>query len=230
MAAAFGAALVVVLAAAVLVAAVLAAAFGAALVVVLAAGASAAGVAAGVASARVVLDSAARALPAAVCAPLALTALPAAMRALAAFAAAALPVDLATWPALTTVVPTTAALTFFASRLLRRAAALGWMAPVFAARSRADMASPSVTATSALSGCVVAVLTAFATRVFAADRRGCRMACRRSAWRTRFSPDGLRAPCHFRGVLAKVADLRSVCGSQNEPAAGERNPRRDREW
>jgi hypothetical protein len=157
------------------------------------------------ASERVVFDSAARALPAAVCAPLALVALPAAMRALAAFVAAALPVDLATCALVTTAEPPMAALTFLAIRLLRRAAAFGWMAPALAAT-----ASLIVAATSTPSGWAVATVTALATRVFAADRRGCRMACRRSAWRTRFSPDGLRAPCHFRGVLAKVADLRSV--------------------
>ncbi len=171
------------------------------------AGAASVAAAAGAVSARVVFDSAARALPAAVWAPLALTALPAAMRALAALTAAALPVDFATCPP-TTAPPPTAALILRARRDLRRAAAFGWIAPAFAARSSAEMASLRLVATSALSGSVVATVTALATSVFAADRRGCRMARRRSAWRTRFSPDGVRAPCHFRGVLAKVADLR----------------------
>ena len=165
---------------------------------------------AGAASERAVFDSAARALPAAVWAPFALTALPAAIRALAALRAAALPVLLATRPPATTWVPSIAALTLITRRDLRRAAAFGWIAPALAARSSAEMASLSEVATSALSGCVAATETALATSVFAADRRGCRIACRRSAWRTRFSPDGVRAPCHFRGVLAKVADLRSV--------------------
>ena len=175
--------------------------------VVFAGAASGVATGAGAASARVVRDSAARALPAAVWAPFAFEALPAAMRAFAAFAAAALPVLLATCE-LVTVVPPTAALTLRTRRDLRRAAAFGWIAPDFAARSRAEIASFSVAATSAPSGCVVATVTALAVSVFAADRRGCRMACRRSAWRTRFSPEGVRAPCHFRGVLAKVQDLR----------------------
>ena len=154
-------------------------------------------------SARVDFERAARALPAAVWAPLALTALPAAMRALAALTAAALPVDLATWPALTTAEPPTAALTLRTRRDLRRAAAFGWIAPALAARSSAEIASLRLVATSPPAGSTVAVVRALATSVFAADRRGCRMARRRSAWRTRFSPDGERAPCHFRGVLAK---------------------------
>ena len=112
----------------------------------------------------------------------------------------------------TTALPPTAALTLRVRRDLRRAAAFGWIAPAFAARSRAEMASASVAAMSLPSVCVWATVTALATSVFAADRRGCRIACRRSAWRTRFSPDGVRAPCHFRGVLAKVADLRFGVG------------------
>ena len=193
--------------------------------------AAAAAAGAVVPSDRVVRDSAARALPAAVWAPLALTALPAAMRALAALAAAALPVVFATWPPATTVVPPTAALIFRTRRLLRRAAAFGWMAPVFAARSRAEMASLSATATSLPSVGIVATVTALATRVFAADRRGCRIACRRSAWRTRFSPDGLRAPCHFRGVLAKVRDLRSSTSRVTSSWARGLTARwRDGEW
>ncbi len=173
---------------------------------------------AGAVSERAVFDSAARALPAAVWAPFALTALPAAIRALAALRAAALPVLLATRPPATTCVPSIAALILITRRDLRRAAAFGWMAPALAARSSAEMASLSEVATSALSGCVAATETALATSVFAADRRGCRIACRRSAWRTRFSPDGVRAPCHFRGVLAKVADLRSVSTRRNRRA------------
>src|SRR4051794_1839039 len=95
------------------------------------------------ASARAVLLSAARALPAAVCAPFALPALPAAMRAFAAFAAAALPVVLTTRPPVWTCSPPSAALTFSVRRDLRRAAAFGWIAPTFAARSRALSASAS---------------------------------------------------------------------------------------
>ena len=103
--------------------------------------------AAGAVSARVVFDSAARALPAAVCAPFAFVALPAAMRALAAFVAWALDVLFATWPA-TTALPPTAALTLRVRRDLRRAAAFGWIAPAFAARSSAETASASVAAMS----------------------------------------------------------------------------------
>jgi len=93
------------------------------------------------ASARAVLLRAARALPAAVWAPFALVDFPAAIRALAAFAAAALPVCLVTRPPVATVMPPSAALTFTVSRDLRRAAAFGWMAPAFAARSSAESAS-----------------------------------------------------------------------------------------
>ena len=83
---------------------------------------------------------------------------------------------------------------------------------------------------SALVGSVVAVVSDLATSVFAVDRRGWRMARRRSAWRTRFSPDGVRAPCHFRGVLAKVADLRFVRAFVGVSRAGVGCPRRDGEW
>src|SRR4029079_8041692 len=100
---------------------------------------------------RAVRLSAARALPAAVCAPFALSAFEAAMRALAAFWAAPLLVVFAAprpWPA---AVPPTAALTFRVRRDLRRAAAFGWIAPAFAARSRALSASASACCGSMLS-------------------------------------------------------------------------------
>jgi hypothetical protein len=85
---------------------------------------------------------------------------------------------------------------------LRRAAAFGWIAPALAARSRADRAS--IRAVVAVSGsAVAAVLTAFATNVFAALRRGASTSWRRVACRTRLRPDGVRAPDQVRGVLAK---------------------------
>ena len=139
--------------------------------VVAAAGVSAAGaaVAAGV-SLRAVFVSAARALPAAVCGPFALVALDAATRALAALTAAAVPVDFAV-RAVWTVPPPSVAATLSASRDLRRAAALGWMAPALAARSRTLIASASASAGLPRSG-FVATRTALATSVFAALRRG----------------------------------------------------------
>ena len=89
------------------------------------------------ASARAVFETAARALPAAVWAPLALLALPAEMRAFAAFAAWAFEVVFTTRPEVWTATPPVAALNFRVRRDLRRAAALAWIAPVLAARSRA---------------------------------------------------------------------------------------------
>ncbi len=125
------------------------------------------------ASARAVLLNAARALPAAVWAPFALPALPAAIRALAAFWAAALPVCLATCAPAVTWVPPIAALTLRVSRDLRRAAAFGWMAPAFAARSRALSASTRASVGSIVDvPGVVAAARAFDTSVFAALRRG----------------------------------------------------------
>src|SRR6185503_8515762 len=137
----------------------------------------------------------------AVWAPLALPALPAAMRAFAAFWAWALPMFFA-WPRATTVVPASRSLTLRARRDLRRAAAFGWMAPLFAARSRALIASASVACGSPSPG-LVATSTARFTIVFAAARRGPSTSCRRSELRTRLRPDGERAPVHLRGVLAK---------------------------
>ena len=57
---------------------------------------------------------------------------------------------------------------------------------------------------------------------FAAVRRGARTACRRSACRTRLRPEGFRAPCHFRGVLAKRIDsvVRVVLMARGRPSAG----------
>ena len=112
---------------------------------------------------RAVLLSAARALPAAVWAPFALSAFEAAMRAFAAFWAAPLLVVFAAlrpWPP---AAPPTAALTFRVSRDFRRAAAFGWIAPAFAARSRALSASASACCGSMLSVGWVAAVMAFAT-------------------------------------------------------------------
>ncbi len=142
---------------------------------------------------------AALALPAAVWAPLAFSALPAAMRALAAFAAAAVPVVLVMRAVVCTLSPPRAALTFSARRALRRAAAFGWRAPVFAARSRAEYASAR-DAVASPSSAPVAIFRVLVTRVLAFVRRGPLTASRRSAWRTRFLPDGVRAPVQPRGV------------------------------
>lgn len=158
-------------------------------------------------SEREVRVSAARALPAAVWAPLALSALPAAMRALAAFWAWARLTVFAMAPAVT-CVPPAMALIVRTRRDLRRAAAFGWIAPTFAARSRALIASAIAVAVSAPSPFALAAVTrADLTRVFAAERRGCRISCRRAELRTRFRPEGERAPVHVRGVLAKVEPL-----------------------
>src|SRR5919108_2355243 len=124
------------------------------------------------------------------------------MRALAALAAAALPVCFVTRPPVETDAPPSAALILRVSRDLRRAAAFGWIAPDFAARSSADRASTSA-AVVASGSAVAAVLTAFATNVFAALRRGASTSRRRAACRTRLRPDGERAPDQVRGVLAK---------------------------
>src|SRR5262245_37838066 len=149
---ALGAAFAVVLVAVALVAD-LAGGFGAALAAVALGAALAAGALAGVfaaalgwlvlgasatsavpaAASRLVRESAARALPAAVCSPFAFDALPAAMRALAALVAWALLVWRAALPVAMVAVPPSAAFTLSISRLLRRAAALGWMAPTLAA-------------------------------------------------------------------------------------------------
>ncbi len=190
-------------------AAALAAGFSAAADVALARGVRAFGAAASAAtgatfafamsaSVRPALASAARALPAAVWAPLALAALPAAMRALAAFAAAAVPVVFVGLAPAWTATPPRAAPTFLARRDLRRAAAFGWIAPTLAARSSAENASASE-ADASPSSWPVAILMVLETRVLARDARGPLMAARRSAWRTRFFPDGVRAPVQPRG-------------------------------
>jgi hypothetical protein len=167
----FGAALAVALAAVAFAGAFLGAAF--------AAGTFASGAAAPVeaaafaaASARAVFETAARALPAAVWAPFALFALPSAIRALAAFAAWAYDLVLTTRPEVWTATPPVAALNFRVRRDLRRAAAFGWIAPVFAARSRAAWAAARAMAAVWASLPVVAAVRAFATKVFAAVRRG----------------------------------------------------------
>ena len=160
--------------------------------------AAAAGSAAAVAVAsRDVLESAARALPAAVCSPLAFDALPAAMRALAALVDCALLVWRAALPVLMVASPPSAALILSISRLLRRAAALGWIAPALAALSNAETASMSAIWVCSASP-EVAVTCAFLTSVLAAERRGWRMALRRAACRTRFRPWGERAPVQVR--------------------------------
>jgi hypothetical protein len=112
-------------------------------VVRVAAGASGVGATVSAASVRAVLVSAARALPAAVCAPFALAALPAAIRALAAFWAAVVPVVFVVRAPPWTAAPAITAATLLARRDFRREAALRWIAPAFAARSRALMASAS---------------------------------------------------------------------------------------
>ena len=76
---------------------------------------------------------------------------------------------------LTTDSPPSAALSFNVRRLLRRAAALAWMAPTFAARSSAERAFRSASRVASASPCW-ALSTAFATKVLAADRRGWRTA------------------------------------------------------
>src|SRR6185436_9101046 len=98
--------------------------------------------------------------------------------------------------------PASRSLILIARRDLRRAAALGWIAPDLAARSSALIASASVACGSPSPG-VVATSMARRTRVFAAVRRGPRISWRRSELLTRFSPEGERAPVHLRGVLAK---------------------------
>lgn len=168
--------------------------------VVLAAGFGAASAGA---SARADLLRASRAFSAAVWAPFPRLAFAAAIRAFAAFAAAAVPVVFAVRAAVWTTSPARAAFTFLARRDLRRAAAFGWIAPTFAARSRALTASAKAAIGSAPSGFVVAIVRAFLTSVFAALRRGWRMAWRRREARTRLRADGVRAPLHLRGVLAK---------------------------
>jgi hypothetical protein len=117
-------------------------------------------------------ESAARALPAAVCSlPPRLTRA-AVTRAFAAFAAALFPVARAGFAATASTSPPSAAFTFSISRLFRRAAAFRWMAPLFAARSSAEIASITADRAASWSPPTVAVVTALLTRVFAADRRG----------------------------------------------------------
>ena len=123
-------------------------------------------------SVRVVFVSAARALPAAVWAPLALSALDAAIRALAALAACALLVVFAAWAPVRAVAPPSAWLTWRVRRDLRRAAAFGWIAPDFAARSSALSASSRATLASLPFVGAVDRRSALATSVFAALRRG----------------------------------------------------------
>src|SRR5438552_14079876 len=120
-----------------------------------------------------------------------------------------------------TVVPARRSLTLIARRDFRRAAALAWMAPLFAARSRALIASASATCGSRSPG-LVAMSTALRTRVFAAARRGPRTSCRRSELRTRFRPDGERAPVHLRGVLAKSMEPLDRWGAGADRAPGAR--------
>ena len=69
------------------------------------------------------------------------------------------------------VSPPRAALIFSISRLLRRLAALGWMAPTLAARSRAESATTRASRVGSVSP-VSAEVRALATYVLAAVRRG----------------------------------------------------------
>jgi len=128
---------------------------------------------------------------------LALLALPAATRAFAAFAAAALPVTRVgfTLPVLSS--PPSAALIFNIRRLLRRSAALRWIAPVFAARSSADTASV-IAATVVSASPVTDSATALLMSVLAADLRGWLTRRLRAAWRTRLIACGVRAPVQVR--------------------------------
>jgi len=96
-----------------------------------------------------------------------LFALPSAIRALAAFAAWALDVVFTTRPEVWTATPPVAALNFRVSRDLRRAAAFGWIAPAFAARSRAAWAADSAVEAASASVPFVAATSAVATYVFA---------------------------------------------------------------
>ncbi len=93
------------------------------------------------------------------------------MRALAAFAAAAVPVVLVDLAPAWTSAPPSAAPTIMARRDLRRAAALGWMAPILAALSSAENASASETVASP-SARPVAILSVLETRVLALETRG----------------------------------------------------------
>src|SRR4051794_40951193 len=87
------------------------------------------------------------------------------------------------------------------------------MAPVFAARSRAEIASASALPVSVASAAgAVALRSAFATNVLAALRRGPLIASRRSAVRTRLIADGVRAPVQPRGLLAKGMQPHRVQG------------------
>src|SRR5207237_2965353 len=117
--------------------------------------------------------SAARALPAAVWAPFALSALPAAIRAFAAFWAWARLTVFAR-PAAPAALPATP-LMARARRDFRRAAWFGWIAPTFAARSRALIALARASCGSRPSTGVVATARAVLTSVFAAERRGWRI-------------------------------------------------------
>src|SRR6266567_2079839 len=90
------------------------------------------------------------------------------------------------------------------------------MAPVLAARSRALIASARATCGSSPFG-DVATAMAFLTSVLAAARRGDSTSCRRAALRTRFRPDGVRAPVHVRGVLAKMSYLVQIQWAARRP-------------
>ena len=146
------------------------------------------------ASVPAVFVSAARALPAAVWAPLALSRLAAAIRALAAFAAAPCRsasrrgrrldvgpaergVDLAGEARL-------------ASRGGVRVDRAGLGGPV----ERAERLGEGLRRIDAVGRASSTTRMAFATSVLAALRRGCRMSCRRSAWRTRLRPEAIGRP------------------------------------
>ena len=127
------------------------------------------------ASARAVLLNAARALPAAVRARLANVDYAASNPQMPAYEAAFYNVEEVNRLEPVVCVPPSAALTLIVRRDLRRAAAFGWMAPAFAARSSAERASIRALVVASASAPLPATVRAFATNVFAAVRRGPRM-------------------------------------------------------
>ncbi len=191
--------------------------------------------AAAAAASRLVRDSAARALPAAVCSPLAFVALPAAMRALAALTAAALLVCRATLPVVTVWAPPRVGVH------LEHQAALAPRGRV--GMDGADLGRLVQRRDGQDDGCLGLPpahrsrrpTRAFLTSVLAAERRGCRISLRRSAWRTRFLPWGERAPVQVREEWAKSISLGCVRSGDRTPVrpaggAGSVDATRDREW
>jgi hypothetical protein len=162
------------------------------------------------ASARAVFDSAARALPAAVWAPFALSARPAAIRDFGGLLGLGLARLLRDPGRRLDVGPAGRGVE------LQRQARLAARGGVRV--DRAGLRRPVERRVGLGEGdCrglgVVAVVRGGVERlrdvVFAAVRRGWRISWRRSACRTRLSPDGVRAPVQVRGVLAKGGPLRN---------------------